>query len=193
MKPKSSTHIHLIVFAAVFALPVSVQATATVSGITISDFILTDSSVEFRIQGCFVGDTPPFFDNSLFFVNTTFNPGSFSNFDLLGADSVSYSAPGSPSVLASTGSFTYGDYFFLNFVTNFFPGQDIDETFSASWDNSVFDPSQVSELDVFWGASDLRVVGGGVYLTTVTVPEPSASMFALLMTAGFLFRRNRRS
>lgn len=191
MKIKNPLNKCLIVFGAIAALTAGAKATTAISGITISDFVLTDSSLEFRIQGCFVDGNPGFYDNSLFFVNTSPDMDFFTNSNLLGANSVSYSGLGSPSTLASTGSFTYGDYIFLNFVTDFVAGQDIDETFSATWDSTVFTPGEVSELDVFWGASDLRIVDSGIYLTKVAVPEPSTSMLVLIATVGFLSRRNR--
>jgi len=192
MKPKCSIPSRMLRLSIAAALIGTAQATVTVSGITITDFLLTEMGVEFRIQGCFEGPSPTFYDNSLYFVNTTFNVVPFATTDMLGAASAVYSGQGVAPVIASTGSFIYGDYFFINFGDSFLPGRDTNETFAATWNSQAFDPDQVSLIDVFWGASDLRVPDSGVLLTRVVVPEPSTSVLAALVTAGMLTLRGRR-
>lgn len=161
------------------------------AAITISDFSIASNSIEFRIHGEFPITAPPLaYDNSLYFVNPTLSetPG-FALVDFLGADVISFSGP--QAIIVKTGGSTFGDYFFVNFIDSFIANQSIDQTVVATWNTAVFNPEAVEQLDVRWGVSSIRKVGDGIVLTSVPVPEPSATIVSSILALGFLTRRKR--
>jgi hypothetical protein len=166
---------------------------ASCEAISITNFSLTGTSVTFHISGTFPGTTVPPRPQGLFFANPNImaSPG-FALGDPI--RSSSYSFTGSQALSSSvyfpvsTGNPDYGDYFYVAFENDFSIGEAISGTLNANWSSTAFDPSQVTSLDVFWGAGSSPPIGisnGSILLTTVAVPEiDPAGMGSVLALIG---------
>ena len=180
---------------------------ASCEPISITNFSLTGTSVSFHISGTFPGTTVPPFPQALFFANPNImaSPGfALGNFIHSSSSSFTGSQALSSYAPVSTGrteSPDFGDYFYVAFENDFSTGEAISGTLNANWSSTAFDPSQVTSLDVFWGASSSPPIGisnGSILLTTVAVPEidPTGmgSVLALIGGGlGLLERRRKRA
>ncbi len=170
----------------------SVRAIVQMNDLSVEEFSITANSIEFRIAGNFPQTAPSRFQDSLYFVNTSGSvPFTFSSSMVQFASSVQVGESG--SAVIGVGTPDYGEYFFIRFPSNLQPNQSFDETISATWSSNVFDPEQVSALEVRWGSASLTSISGGPVVGTATpVPEPSGVLLAFLGFGGFIARRNRR-
>lgn len=164
--------------------------------IVISDFFLTENSLSFIISGTFPSLLPVDNLNALLFVNpdVTADPGfALGNFLSAATFSFSGTQPLRDDEPVATGTPSFGDYFFVAFENDFTDGEAILGSLTATWSTTAFDPSQLSMLDVYWGNDDNNgVVGTGIYLTSVTVPEPSSLCIVALLGSAIMVRRHAR-
>jgi hypothetical protein len=162
--------------------------------IIISDFSLTANSVSFNISGTFPNTAPPSDRMALYIVNP--DPGADPGFILetnidasssffTGAQDLRFFSP------VKTGSPNFGNYFWVAFDADITIGEAISGTLTAGWNSTVFDPSAVANLYVFWGADYAFTypVVGGIQLATVPVPEPSGMCFVALSCIALMVQR----
>jgi hypothetical protein len=148
--------------------------------IFVHNFNLGESSVSFDIDGTMPANPPGsgqfalFFSNPLIFDNPGFALGEFT-----ATHDVSFSG-GQFVERVATGGTQYGDYFYVFFAQDssgttrsLLPGETVSGRLVAEWSEPAFNPSAVSQLDVYWGTDwAAGLANSGVLLTTVQVPEP---------------------
>lgn len=177
----------LQIASAIFLCLVVMHSKSAKAELSIENFSLTTNSVSFDISGTFPGTSPGYLVNSLLFINpdTNQSPG-FALGDFWGANFASFTGVQilrSTSGPIATGGDSFGDYFFVAFDTDLSPGESIAGTVSASWASTAFDPSAVDAIDVYWGVSNSTSgLAGGIFIDTLTVPEPSAGLMIGIAT-----------
>ncbi|HMP80503.1 MAG TPA: PEP-CTERM sorting domain-containing protein [Pirellulaceae bacterium] len=160
------------------------------SDIVFSDFLITPNSVSFNISGT-LPNPAPFFPDAFYFCNPDINAYPGFSLGFVAASSYSFSGvqPLRPGDGVSGGDAGYGDFFYVAFANNLSVGETVSGHLTASWDSDVFDPSQVTSLDVFWGWNG-GLANTGTYLASVNViPEPSS---VLLLGLGLVLSVSRR-
>jgi len=195
----------IVVMVALAALATGTPARC--EGISITNFSLTSNSVSFSISGNFPSPAPDQNPGLLVFVNfnKTASPG-FALGNFLGSSSKSFSGSQSLSTV-KTGNSSNGDYFFTSFINAFTANEAISGALTANWtlpDAPAFDPSQVTNLNVFWGTRSSAPFNGawdsGILLTTVATtsaavpeidPAGMGSILALVTGALGLIERRR--
>ena len=165
--------------------------------ISITNFSLTSNSVSFSISGNLPSTAPDQSLKTLFFLNSNLSasPG-FALGSFNGSSSKSFSGS-QPLSSVMTGNSSNGDYFFTSFTNNLTANEAISGTLTANWTGGpAFDPSQVTNLNVYWGtvATNGGTIFSGPLLTTVNVaavPEPSSLVLMMLASGVMLIRRKR--
>ena len=179
---------------------------ASCEAISITNFSLTGTSVSFYISGTFPSTAVPPFPQSLVFANPTImaSPG-FALGNFMASSSSSFTGSQAlrsygPVSTGRTESPDFGDYFYVAFENDFSIGEAISGTLNANWSSTAFDPSQVTSLEVFWGAGTTPPIGisnGSIFLTTVAVPEIAPAGMGRVLALiggglGLLERRRKR-
>lgn len=161
------------------------------AAVTISDVVMTPTSVSFSISGTLPALTG-FNDNLLYVTNASnlaASPG-FALGEFITSTSSSFSGTQSLNSMF-TGSTALGDYFLVQFAADLVGNAEINGAFTASFSTEAFDPSQVSSLNFYWGRNDTPADSGTYLGTAAVVPEPTG--FALLAAgAGLAGLRRRR-
>jgi hypothetical protein len=171
----------------------------TLAAITISNFEITSNSLTFHVSGTFPNTLPAAQADRLYFVNG-FNPGAFPGFvqEQVGGiltSNFTGSAPTLPStyIPIGLGNSAIGDFFVIDFYSDFSAGQTISGTLTASWTTQPFIPAAAPTIDVFWGigSSSLTaiypdLINSAPLLTSISIPEPNScilSFFSLLLAS----------
>lgn len=162
--------------------------------ITITNLTITTTSVSFDASGSFPASSPASFDFGLALVNPDKfeTPGYVIPSNTVLATSFSF--PGGQGIVqVGTGLEVYGDYFYIRFNNSFSPGENFNGHFSAQWASAIFDPSQVSSLNIYWGSGPVGDITAGTFLDSapVNLPEPSSVALIGLTAFGYLLRRKR--
>jgi hypothetical protein len=187
---------HPVTLAALLFLSASLVR-KTDAAISITHFSLTPGSLSFDIFGTMPTALPDDLIGVFFFINPSpsANPG-FALGEWIGATSAafigSHALRTDPPPI-STGGPSFGDYFYVALAGALAPNEAINGTVKASWASVAFDPSQVSTLNVFWGADQNGSILGGTLLSQVSVPEPTWGLLIVLGAAGLASRRKRSS
>lgn len=160
------------------------------AAVVVNNFSLGEKSITFDISGSLPNDLPRDVRDTIFFVNrnTAADPG-FALGNFLGTRDIFFTGTQrlSGRFPVSTGNPDAGDYFYVSF-SRLSRGEFIDGTLTATWGNTAFDPTGVEVIDVYWGvnlalprspATHPSVVTGGTLLTSVTIPEPTSTLFTM--------------
>lgn len=168
---------------------------AAKAAISVSNFHLTENSVSFDLSGTLPDVTPASFRDALYFVNpnVSADPGFALNSFLRSSMS---SFTGTQSLRSSlnpiqTGGSKFGDYFFVAFDNSLVAGEEVAGVVNATWNRRAFDLDAVDFLNVQWGTDPRDIVGQGVQLDTVLVPEPSSLVMIAIGLAALVGVKHR--
>lgn len=168
------------------------QASAAIS---INNFSLTATSINFNISGILPIEAPAVSPGTLYFVNA--NPEASPRFaynDFHYASTITYTGAQTLDAVL-TGADFFGDYFAVRFGNRLIAGETLSGTLTANWSVATFDPTalSVSGLNLFWGSSSGSTLAGGAFLTAVAVPEPTALLLGAFNSLALLRRKRTAS
>ncbi len=168
------------IFPFITALALLASLTGAVKAdLTFSSITLTNSRFSVDVSGTMPAAQPGTVLSSMFFVNPdpAGTPGYVTPTGSVFSASNGFT--GTPALSGiSTGPASFGDYTVMNFTSNLAPGQSLTGTISGTWSSAVFDPFQISALNIYWGSSDGATLTTGTLVGANIPVNPSTAVVA---------------